>query len=59
MAYPRVELGGHPIALEAGAIAQQYDPLGDGGAAWRRIAIRTRNQSWIDKDGLVAAGVAF
>lgn len=28
-------------------------------AAWRRIAIRTWNQSWIDNAGLVAAGVAF
>ena len=28
-------------------------------AAWKRIAIRTWNQSWIDNAGLVAAGVAF
>jgi membrane protein len=28
-------------------------------AAWKRIAIRTWNQSWIDNTGLVAAGVAF
>ena len=27
--------------------------------AWKRIAIRTWNQSWIDNAGLVAAGVAF
>ncbi len=30
-------------------------PLG----AWKRIALRTWNQSWIDNAGLVAAGVAF
>ena len=28
-------------------------------AAWKRIAVRTWNQSWIDNTGLVAAGVAF
>ena len=28
-------------------------------AAWKRIAVRTWNQSWIDNAGLVAAGVAF
>ena len=28
-------------------------------AAWKRIAIRTWNQSWVDNAGLVAAGVAF
>ena len=28
-------------------------------AAWKRILIRTWNQSWIDNAGLVAAGVAF
>src|SRR5687768_9353096 len=28
-------------------------------AAWKRIALRTWNQSWIDNAGLVAAGVAF
>lgn len=28
-------------------------------AAWKRIVIRTWNQSWIDNAGLVAAGVAF
>lgn len=30
MAYPQVELGGIPIAIVAGAISQQYEPLGDG-----------------------------
>jgi membrane protein len=28
-------------------------------SAWKRIALRTWNQSWIDNAGLVAAGVAF
>lgn len=28
-------------------------------AAWKRIIVRTWNQSWIDNAGLVAAGVAF
>jgi membrane protein len=28
-------------------------------AGWKRIALRTWNQSWIDNAGLVAAGVAF
>ena len=28
-------------------------------AAWRQIAVRTWNQSWLDSAGLVAAGVAF
>jgi membrane protein len=28
-------------------------------SAWKRIAVRTWNQSWIDNAGLVAAGVAF
>ncbi|MGI8611340.1 MAG: YihY/virulence factor BrkB family protein [Sphingomicrobium sp.] len=28
-------------------------------AAWKRIAVRTWNQSWLDNAGLVAAGVAF
>lgn len=29
MAYPRVELGGIPIAIQAGALSQEYVPLGD------------------------------
>ena len=28
-------------------------------AAWKQIAVRTWNQTWIDNAGLVAAGVAF
>ena len=28
-------------------------------AAWKKIAVRTWNQSWIDNAGLIAAGVAF
>ena len=28
-------------------------------SAWKQIAVRTWNQSWIDNAGLVAAGVAF
>lgn len=46
-----------PAAADLGRNARS--PLQMPLPAWRRIAVRTWNQSWIDNAGLVAAGVAF
>ena len=33
--------------------------MADAAAAWKEVAVRVWNESWVDNIGLVAAGVAF
>lgn len=56
MAYPRVELGGQPIAIEAGAVAQQYEPLGDGVVLRRSRGAGVKMRHWDRRWSVTVSG---